>query len=195
MRKTTVIAITLLVLVMLSVSFYFLVISKQSEQYVPSIQLSGAEAPQFMLTDQFNNKFDFSSTKGKVTLIYFGYTNCPDICPVVMSKFAYVKNELGEESEKVEMIMITTDPNTDTPKILNEYIKKYDERIIGVTGEYEEMEQVWKKFKIPVQEKHDGMNMAHFSLIIVTDKNHSMKFALTPEMSEKEYLESVKSLL
>ena len=57
------------------------------------------------------------------------------------------------------------------------------------------MEQVWKKFKIPVQEKHDGMNMAHFSLIIVTDKNHSMKFALTPEMSEKEYLESVKSLL
>ena len=65
MRKTTVIAITLLVLVMLSVSFYFLVISKQSEQYVPSIQLSGAEAPQFMLTDQFNNKFDFSSTKGR----------------------------------------------------------------------------------------------------------------------------------
>ena len=129
MRKTTVIAITLLVLVMLSASFYLVVISKQSEQYVPSIQLSGTEAPQFMLTDQFNNKFDFSSTKGKVTLIYFGYTNCPDICPVVMSKFAYVKNELGDESEKVEMIMITTDPNTDTPEILNEYIKKYDERI------------------------------------------------------------------
>ena len=64
MRKTTVIAITLLVLVMLSASFYLVVISKQSEQYVHSIQLSGTEAPQFMLTDQFNNKFDFSSTKG-----------------------------------------------------------------------------------------------------------------------------------
>jgi len=196
MRKTTTISVTLLILVILSISFYLLVISKQSDQYIPSIQLSGNEAPQFILTDQFGNEFDFSSTKGKVTLIYFGYTNCPDICPVVMSKYAYLKNELGDKSEKVEMIIITTDPNTDTPKVLNEYIKKYDERIIGVTGEYEEVEEVWKKFKIPVRSsKHDGMNMAHFSLIIVTDKNHSMKFALTPEMSKEEYLESVKSLL
>ncbi|MEU3265561.1 MULTISPECIES: SCO family protein [Streptomyces] len=94
--------------------------------------------PDLVLTDTDGKKYDLrEATKGKPTLIYFGYTNCPDVCPLTMSNISVAKRDLPKaDQEKLQVVFVTTDPERDTPASLGKWLKAQDPTFIGLTGDF-----------------------------------------------------------
>ncbi|MFJ8823773.1 SCO family protein [Streptomyces sp. NPDC102467] len=94
--------------------------------------------PDLVLTDTHGKKFDLrEQTKDKPTLIYFGYTHCPDVCPLTMSNIAVAKKALPKsEQDKLQVVFVTTDPDRDTPAVLGKWLKAQDPDFIGLTGDF-----------------------------------------------------------
>ncbi|MGH4034710.1 SCO family protein [Actinomycetota bacterium Odt1-20B] len=98
--------------------------------------------PDMILTDTHGKKYDLrEQTKGKPTLLYFGYTNCPDVCPLTMSNIAVAKKQLAtklpkSELDKLQVVFVTTDPKRDTPEVLGKWLKAQDPDFIGLTGDF-----------------------------------------------------------
>ncbi|BBC34617.1 SCO1/SenC [Streptomyces graminofaciens] len=99
--------------------------------------------PDLVLTDTHGEKYDLrKETQGKPTLIYFGYTNCPDVCPLTMNNLAVAKKEVSKKLSKSELadlrlVFVTTDPERDTPKELGKWLKGIDPEIVGLTGDFD----------------------------------------------------------
>ncbi|HEX7100417.1 MAG TPA: SCO family protein [Acidimicrobiia bacterium] len=107
--------------------------------------------PDFTLTDTEGNPFHFAEeTQGKLTLLYFGYTHCPDVCPVHLAQIAETFDQLPQVAESSVVIFVTVDPHRDTPEVLREWLDRFDARFIGLTGTPEELEAAQKAVGVPV---------------------------------------------
>ncbi len=106
------------------------------------------EAPEFTLTDQDGSKVSLSDFKDKFVLIFFGYTHCPDICPMTMSVMNNVVDQLGDQAEQVQVIFVTIDPERDTQEKLKSYVPYYNENFIGLTGTLQEIDKVADDYNI-----------------------------------------------
>ena len=106
------------------------------------------EAPEFTLTDQDGSKVSLSDFKDKLVLIFFGYTHCPDICPMTMSVMNNVVDQLGDQAEQVQVIFVTIDPERDTQEKLKSYVPYYNENFIGLTGTPQEIDKVADDYNI-----------------------------------------------
>ena len=106
------------------------------------------EAPEVTLTDQDGSKVNVSDFKGKVVLLFFGYTHCPDICPMTMSVMSSVMDKMGDKAERVQVVFITVDPERDTQEKLKRYVPYYNENFIGLTGTPEEIDKVADDYNI-----------------------------------------------
>ena len=105
-------------------------------------------AEDFELIDQHNNSFRLSDQRGKVVLIFFGYTHCPDVCPVTLSEFKQVKSQLKGLAENVEFVFVTVDPERDSPEHLSAYLRNFDPEFVGLSGEQTDLEEVWRNFGV-----------------------------------------------
>ncbi|WP_328554606.1 MULTISPECIES: SCO family protein [unclassified Streptomyces] len=96
------------------------------------------EKPDLVLTDTTGKKYDLRArTKGRPTLVYFGYTHCPDACPLTMNNLAVAKKQLPKaEQDKLRVVFVTTDPARDTPAALGTWLKGIDPDFIGLTGDF-----------------------------------------------------------
>jgi protein SCO1/2 len=96
------------------------------------------EKPDLVLTDTQGKPYDLrAETKGRPTLIYFGYTNCPDVCPLTMSNIAVAKKQLTKaDQDNLRIVFVTTDPKRDTPAALGKWLKGIDPQVVGLTGDF-----------------------------------------------------------
>ncbi|GAA3896893.1 SCO family protein [Streptomyces lacrimifluminis] len=96
------------------------------------------EKPDLVLTDTQGKPYDLrAETKGRPTLVYFGYTNCPDVCPLTMSNIAVAKKKLSPaDQDKLRIVFVTTDPKRDTPAALGKWLKGIDPQVVGLTGDF-----------------------------------------------------------
>ncbi|MET8447450.1 SCO family protein [Streptomyces sp. NPDC005209] len=96
------------------------------------------EKPDLVLTDTHGKKYDLrAQTKGRPTLVYFGYTHCPDVCPLTMNNIAVAKKALPKaEQDKLRVVFVTTDPARDTPAELGKWLNGIDPQFIGLTGDF-----------------------------------------------------------
>jgi protein SCO1 len=113
-----------------------------------------ARAADFELINQDNQPFRLSQQHGKVVLLFFGYTNCPDVCPITLAQFKEIKDQLGEKASQVQFVMITVDPQRDTTEQLQAYLGKFDPEFVGLTGEPAVLKNVWKDYGV-YQEAQD----------------------------------------
>ena len=88
-------------------------------------------APEISLTDQNGNPFQLSAMQGKVVLVFFGFTNCVDECPLTMAHIKQALEMLGDSARDVQVVLVSTDPVRDTPQILQDYLKKFDPAYLG----------------------------------------------------------------
>lgn len=111
----------------------------------------------FTLTDQMGNKFTDKDLLGKVTLIYFGFTFCPDICPTSLQKISEVINTLEKYGMDILPIFVTVDPKRDTQNLMKEYLEHFNGKIIGLTGSQDQVRNVTNLYKVyyAVAENHD----------------------------------------
>lgn len=96
------------------------------------------EKPDLVLTDTHGKPYDFrKETAGRPTLIYFGYTHCPDVCPLTMNNIAVAKKQLPKaEQDKLRVVFVTTDPARDTPAELGKWLNGIDSQFVGLTGDF-----------------------------------------------------------
>jgi protein SCO1/2 len=132
-------------------------------------------AVDFTLTDQNGAPFRLSDQRGKVVVIFFGYTNCPDICPATMSDMQVVLNRLGEQRTKLKVVFITVDPERDTSERLNRFIGMFDNDIVGLTGDTETLNAVYKAYgaganRRDLPDSALGYAMDHTATSTVIDK-------------------------
>ncbi len=113
------------------------------------IELTGAEyARQLNLTDQDGRARSLADFKGKVLVVFFGYTQCPDVCPTTMAEVAEVKRSLGAEGDKVQGIFVTIDPERDTGQLLKAYMASFDPSFVALRGSAEQTQAAAKEFKV-----------------------------------------------
>jgi len=111
--------------------------------------ITGAEYGRTLaLTDQDGKSRTLADFKGKVVVVFFGYTQCPDVCPTTMSELAQVKKSLGKDGERVQGIFVTVDPERDTPAVLKGYMGSFDPSFVALRGTVEQTKDVAKEFKV-----------------------------------------------
>jgi protein SCO1 len=126
--------------------------------------------PSFTLTDTTGAAFDFkASTAGRPTLLFFGYTNCPDVCPTTMADIAVALRGLDPALvEDLQVVFVTTDPAADSPAVLGEYLARFDadlpQRFIGLTGDQEAIDQAQLSTGVPLAEEQGRL---HSSLLLL----------------------------
>ncbi len=120
-----------------------------------------AQAPDFSLVDQHGNPFTLSEQRGSLVLIFFGYTHCPDVCPVTLSEFKQIKSRLGSKSEQVRYVFITVDPERDTQDRMKLYIDNFDPEFIALTADPQTLQAVWEAYGV-YQERQDTGSAAGY---------------------------------
>ncbi|MFE9020181.1 SCO family protein [Streptomyces sp. NPDC007808] len=114
------------------------------------------EKPDLVLTDTHGKKYDLrKETEGKPTLIYFGYTNCPDVCPLTMNNIAVAKKQLPKaEQDELRVVFVTTDPERDTPSALGKWLKGIDPQVVGLTGSFDTIQAGARTLGISIDPPH-----------------------------------------
>jgi protein SCO1/2 len=105
-------------------------------------------ARDFALTDHTGKPRTLADYKGKVVVIFFGYTQCPDVCPTTMADMAAVMQKLGPQADRVQVLFATLDPERDTQALLASYVPAFDKRFVGLRGTPEQTAKVAKEFKV-----------------------------------------------
>lgn len=105
-------------------------------------------AKDFALTDHNGKPRTLADFKGKAVVVFFGYTQCPDVCPTTMAEMATVMKELGPQADNVQVLFITVDPERDTPELLSKYVPAFDSRFLGLVGDKAAIDKVAKEFKV-----------------------------------------------
>lgn len=155
------------------------------------------------MTDQHGQPFTLSDQRGKVTVLYFGYTNCPDYCPATLADWKQMKQQLGADADKVRFVMITVDPERDTEQVLRDYIAKFDESFVGLRPTQEQLMALSREYGVGVdtilaRSGHDhGVEAAtrHGSYIYVLDQAGQFRLLFRPEAIHQQMTSDIKQLL
>ena len=105
-------------------------------------------APDLVLHDQFGKPFRLSQERGHVLLLFFGYTHCPEACPLTLATWKRVEQILGPAASGVRFVYVTVDPERDTEAVLREHLALFDPKFIGLTGTPEELQQAYRSFGV-----------------------------------------------
>jgi protein SCO1/2 len=143
----------------------------QSTQKAPRMELTSADGSVRMT--------DF---EGKVVVVYFGYTFCPDVCPATLSKLADSVDLLGDKAEDVQIIMVSVDPARDTPEMLKDYVQHFHPGFLGVTGDEATVNRVATLYGVVYEQaagsEATGYTIDHTSTVILVDREGYLKLVL-----------------
>ena len=129
-----------------------------------SIDLTGADyAKDFLLDDQDGKPRSIKDFSGKVVVVFFGFTQCPDVCPSSMAELVQIKNSLGKDADKLQSVFITVDPERDTPTVLKAYVQQFDPGFIALRPTLEQLPEVAKSFKL-YYKKVEGKTPGSYSM-------------------------------
>lgn len=134
-------------------------------------------APEMRLVDHNGQPFVLNQQRGKVVMLYFGYVNCPDECPLTMAHLKLALQSLGRAAENVQVIMVSTDPARDTPQALKGFMGKFDPSFLGLTGTPSELQDVWKAYGVHVENGGE----THSTYLYVIDPAGNVRETLLPD--------------
>jgi protein SCO1/2 len=136
----------------LAILFFVLTACSPKPEF-KNIDITGSTAfgKDFSLLDPDGKVRTLSDFKGKVVVMFFGYTQCPDVCPTTLSELAGIKKALGSEAERLQVIFITLDPQRDTPELMAGFVPAFDSSFLGLWGEQAVIDKVAKDFKVFAQ--------------------------------------------
>ena len=138
--------------------------SPEQKLQFASIDLTGADyAKDFALPDQNGQLRSVKDFAGKVVVVFFGFTQCPDVCPTAMAELSGIKKSLGADGDKLQAIFITVDPERDTPELLKAYMGNFDPTFLALRPPVDKLPEVAKDFKI-YYKKVDGKTPGSYSM-------------------------------
>ncbi|MDZ3991302.1 SCO family protein [Pseudomonas sp. Teo4] len=152
----------------------------------------------FRLKDTRGNDVTLSSFYGSMPMIFFGFTQCPAVCPTTLARAAQIKNLLrGRDREIFQVVFITLDPERDTPEVLDAYVKAFDPSFTALTGTPEEIAEVAKEFKVFYEKvpAGDTYTISHSSTSYVYDTRGTLRLSLGHSLNAKECAEDLATLM
>lgn len=156
-------------------------------------------AKDFSLTDHTGKARSLADFKGKVIVVFFGYTQCPDVCPTTMTEMASVLAALGPLAEKVQVLFITLDPDRDTQALLAQYVPAFDPSFIGLRGDKAATEKTAKEYKVFFQKvagkQADTYTLDHTASTYVYDPQGRVRLYMRHGQGIEPVVNDIKLLL
>lgn len=162
------------------------------------IDLTGAPyGKDFRLTDADGKERTLADFKGKVVLLYFGFTQCPDVCPTELTRDVQVLNLLGPDAARVQVIFVTIDPERDTGPVIRDYTAAFHPSFIGLYGDAQRTRETADAFKVYYKKVPTGgsYTMDHSTLTYVFDPEGRLRLALRHEQSAQDVVHDLKQIL
>ena len=160
--------------------------------------LASAIGGPFQLVDQNGRPFTDVNLKGKWHLLFFGYTHCPDTCPTALNEISLALDRLGKKRDEVGVVLVTVDPERDTPEVLKSYVESFDAPITALTGSPDEVAQAAKAYRV-YYAKHPrpdgGYDMDHSAVIYIMDPQGRFTATLSPDATADAMSERLQKLL
>ena len=171
-----------------------------------------SEAPKFQLTDvtgaAFGQKLELTDHsgqrrtladfKGKVVVVFFGFTHCPDVCPTTLAELATVASELGPDAQRLQVLFVTVDPERDTQDVLRQYVPSFNPDFLGLRGTLEETAAVAKEFKVYMNKQPQpggGYSVDHSAGTFVLDTQGRLRLFGQYGAGAKVLLHDIRLLL
>ena len=137
--------------------------------------------------------------RGKVVMVFFGFTQCPDVCPTTLIKAAEVKKQLGADGGKLQVLFVTVDPERDTPEVLSKYVPAFDPSFIGLRGDANQIRQATREFKVFYQKvpNRDGSSYTidHTAASYIIDREGRLRLFVRHNQSVEEVVADLKQLM
>ena len=158
---------------------------------VPATPLTDTDGAAYSLTDD---------TDKRLTLVFFGYTHCPDVCQVVLSTLASAMTRLDDaDHEQVDVVFVTTDPERDTEKVLRNYLDRFDPTFIGLTGPLDSIIDVGAQMAVSVEQGHQlpsgGYDITHGTSVVAIDHGDEVPILWTQGTSATQFASDLHQLL
>jgi protein SCO1 len=162
--------------------------------------ITGAEfAREFSLTDHNGQARTLADFKGKAVVVFFGFTQCPDVCPTTLAEMTEAVKQLGADGNKLQVLFITIDPERDTPELLKKYVPAFHPSFLGLTGNAEAIAKVAKEFKVFYQKspgKTPGSyTMDHTANSYVFDPQGRVRLVVKHGLGAEPLVQDLKQLL
>ena len=162
--------------------------------------ITGADfARQFALTDHNGKARTLADFKGQATIVFFGFTRCPDICPTTLAEMSEVMKQLGDDAKKVQVLFITVDPERDTPDVLSKYVPSFHPSFLGLSGSAEQIASAAKEFKVFYQKvpgkTPESYTMDHFAGSYVFDRDNKPRLMARNGAGPEPLVADLKQLL
>lgn len=153
----------------------------------------------FNLTDDNGKAVQASDYRGKIALLYFGYTHCPDVCPLTLTRLHVVLQRLGAQADKVRILFVSVDPARDTPKVMHQYVTAFDKHAVGLSGDEKQIEGLAKRYRVAYSRgpvKPDGSyDVNHSSAIYIFDADGHMRLMASLVSSNDDMVHDLTLLL
>jgi protein SCO1 len=137
--------------------------------------------------------------RGKVVVVDFGYTQCPDVCPTTLHDYAQALQKLGADAAQVQLLFVTVDPRRDTPQLLKEYVRAFDPRFLALRGDAQATERVTKDFKVYAQERpgktEQSYTVDHSSQVFVFDREGRLRLMIPAATAPADIASDLRVLL
>nr|WP_315484392.1 SCO family protein [uncultured Undibacterium sp.] len=171
---------------------------KQNVVSFNSIDITGAAyCRDFKLNDSDGKQQQLADFKGRYVLVFFGFTQCPDICPTALVRAAEVKQKLGKDGEQLQVIFISIDPERDTAELMRAYTHNFDPSFLGLRGTAEQTKQVAEEFKVFYAKVTTGSSytMDHSTLSYLFDTKGKIRLAMRHEHSADQFADDIRLLM
>ncbi|MFD8199097.1 SCO family protein [Streptomyces sp. NPDC059701] len=178
------------------------VVSEDTGKQAATVLDRPFDKPDLVLTDTRGKQYDLrEQTAGKPTLVYFGYTHCPDVCPLTMNNVAVAKKQLPQaEQDKLRIVFVTTDPERDTPAALGKWLQGIDPQIVGLTGDFDTVQAGARTLGIsidpPTKDKDGNVVSTHGTQVIAFSPKTDAGYVLYGEdATVDDYTEDLPELI
>lgn len=151
----------------------------------------------FHLVDEDGKRVSDADFRGKLMLVYFGYTYCPDVCPTTLQTMGQALDELGDGADKVAPLFITVDPDRDTPDHLKGYTEQFNPRILGLTGSTQEIADAARAYRVYYRKAGSGFDylMDHSSIVYLMDREGHYLTHFTADASADDIANAIAKYL
>ncbi len=153
----------------------------------------------FELQDQHGDTFQLSERHGRVVLLFFGYTSCPDVCPTTLGEYKQIHQDLGDLADSVDFVFITVDPERDTADRIGAHLARFDPGFIGLSGSQEALQGVWDQFfvfrEIEAHDPGEQYLVDHTSRIYAIDQSGALRLTFPFGMETSQMAGDIRYLV
>jgi protein SCO1 len=163
-----------------------------------STDITGADyGKNLELTDHTGRQRQLEDFRGKVVVVFFGFTHCPDVCPTTLADVSQVMKQLGPDSERVQVLFVTVDPERDTKEVLGKYVTAFDPRFLGLYGDAASTQRAAKEFKVYYEKRKagDSYSIDHSGQSYVIDPQGRLRLLVRPDRIASDLPEDLRTLL